>query len=160
MNQGHFNSSNGTQLWHYRKQLEKVVLIFLQYQASGSMSSPTREYRQKLLQASQDFTVGGSTWLHISAIKGQCNKCQNHNATDNLQYLVGAVWYSTCRSHCAGTRGAVIVFNEGPLYRFSAVHPPPNEQSSKAFTLFKIPHLSASTPMHHPSLYCWLKTMR
>lgn len=75
-------------------------------------------------------------------------------------YLDRAVWYSMCRSYCAGTRGAVIVFNEGPLYRFSAGHPPLNGQNSKAFTLFKIPHLSASTPMHHSSLHCWVKTMQ
>lgn len=46
-----------------------------------------------------------------------------------------------------------------PLYRLSAGHPPPNGWCSKAFTLFKIPHLSVSTPMHHSAFHWWLKTM-
>ncbi len=75
---------------------------------------------------------GGNGRLHISAIKGQANKYQNKDATQaqlcslRTTFLDRAVWYGMCRSYCAGTRGAVIVFNEGPLYRFSAGHPPPN----------------------------------
>ena len=37
----------------------------------------------------------------------------------------GVPQYSTCRPYHKGTRGAVIIFNEGPLYQSSAVHPPP-----------------------------------
>lgn len=99
-------------------------------------------------------------------LKCQANKYQIKDATQAqlcslmMAYLDGAAWYDTCRSYCAGTNGAVIVFNEGPLYRFSAGHPPPNGRSSKTFTLFKIPHLSASTPVHRSSLHCCGETMR
>lgn len=124
-NQEQFNCSKATRAWH------QTTFLFKRLKVRSCRNG------WRLKERDCNKAVGTSYWR----FPVKCNLCFegempgciflqlkkvrliNAKTGDCLlrtTYLDGAAWYGMCRSYFAGTRGAVIVFNEGPLYRFSA----------------------------------------